>query len=115
MANSGLYGPYPLTANGVAANVKGKGAGAYALGSTDADGVFRIAYVGRSDDHLAGRLQQHVLEPYLQFKHAFFPSAKAAFDKECWLYHTFTPPDNKVHPARPRNANWSCPGCKTFD
>lgn len=62
MANSGLYGPYSLTADGVSNNVKGMGPGAYALGQTKLNGNFAIAYVGRSDDDLAGRLQQHVPE-----------------------------------------------------
>jgi len=113
MPNSGLYGPFPLTKDGVSNNVKGIGAGAYALGHSDAQGAFYIDYVGRSDDDLAGRLQQHTPEKYPIFKHAFFNSAKAAFDKECTLYHDFSPPDNKVHPARPRGSNWACPrGCR---
>jgi hypothetical protein len=43
------------------------------------------------------------------------PSAKAAFDKECDLYHDFKPPDNKVHPARQKGANWTCKRCTVFD
>jgi hypothetical protein len=109
MPNSGLFGPYPLTAAGVTAAVKGVGAGAYALGQTHADNLFYVSYVGRSDDDLATRLQQHVPEPYLQFKYGFYPSAKAAFDKECVLFHDFKPPDNKVHPARPKGTKHSCP------
>ncbi len=112
MPSSGLYGPHPLTLAGVSANVKGVGPGAYALGKTDANGTFYVDYVGRSDDDLAARLQRHTPEKYPQFKHAFYPSAKAAFEKECNLYHDFNPPDNKVHPARPRGTNWTCPrGC----
>jgi len=112
MPNSGLFGPHSLTQAGVAANATGIGPGAYALGHLNQSGTFCISYVGRSDDDLAGRLQQHVPERYTHFKHAFYPSAKAAFDKECTLYHDFEPTDNKVHPARPRNTNWACPrGC----
>src|SRR5690242_4574521 len=102
MANSGLHGPHTLTSVGVSNNVKGIGPGAYALGATNEKNEFVIAYVGRSDDDLAGRLQQHVTEPYLQFKYGFLPSTDEAFYKECRLYHDFSPPDNKVHPARPR-------------
>lgn len=115
MANSGLYGPHSLTKSGVEDNVTGVGPGAYALGNTKDDGKFYLEYVGRSDDDLAARLQQHVPERYLQFKHAFYESAKAAFEKECHLYHDFSPPDNKVHPARPRGKDWSCPVCSVFD
>jgi hypothetical protein len=114
MANSGLHGPYDLTQSGVLNNVKGVGPGAYALGRVGQDGTFYIDYVGRSDDDLAARLQQHTPERYPKFKHGFLSSAKAAFDKECALFHDFSPPDNKVHPARPRGANWSCPRCAAF-
>jgi hypothetical protein len=110
-----LHGPHSLTAAGVSNNVKGIGPGAYALGNTNEKNVFIISYVGRSDDDLAARLQQHVSEPYLQFKYGFLDTAAAAFDKECRLYHDFDPPDNKVHPARPKNAKWSCPVCTIFD
>jgi hypothetical protein len=109
MLNSGLHGPHSLTAAGVSNNVKGVGPGAYALGNTNDQNVFVISYVGRSDDDLAARLQQHVVKPYLQFKYGFFSSAKAAFDKECHLYHDFSPPDNKIHPARPNGTTHPCP------
>lgn len=114
MANSGLSGPYGLTINGVAAAVKQNSAGAYMLGKTE-NGAFAVHYVGRSDTDVAGRLQQHVSEWYPEFKFGYLPSANAAFEKECNLYHDFDPPDNKVHPARPSNANWSCPVCNLFD
>jgi len=109
MPNSGLHGPHSLTAAGVSSDVKGVGPGAYALGNTNDKNLFVISYVGRSDDDLAGRLQQHVLKPYLQFKYGFLPSSAAAFDKECRLYHDFSPPDNRVHPARPQGTNLRCP------
>lgn len=110
MASSGLFGPYSLTKQGVD-GLSGNGPGAYALGHTDASGVFKVQYVGRSDDDLVGRLRKHIPEPYQQFKHAFYQTAKAAFDKECSLYHDFTPPDNKVHPAKSPGTNWACPVC----
>jgi hypothetical protein len=117
MASSGLFGPYPLTGGGVSSSVKGVGPGAYALGYTDQQrNTFVVQYVGRSDDDLAKRLNDHVPEKYQQFKYGFYPSAKAAFDKECWLFHTFgeTQLDNKIHPARPRNQTWACPHCRIF-
>ena len=115
MPASGLFGPYPLTQKGVSDNVVGKGPGAYALGQTNNNGEFVVQYVGRSDDDLAKRLQDHTPEHYQQFKYGFLQTAKDAFEKECRLFHDFKPPDNKVHPARPRNANWSCPACTIFD
>jgi hypothetical protein len=111
----GLSGPYSLTSVGVSNSVTVKSPGAYALGKLGEDGIFYIDYVGRSDDDVAARLQQHVTEYYPQFMFGYFPSAKAAFDKECQLYHDFTPPKNKVHPARTKGANWSCPVCTIFD
>jgi hypothetical protein len=111
MPNSGLHGPHSLTAAGVSSNVSGIGPGAYALGNTNEKGVFVISYVGRSDTDLAARLQQHIALPYLHFKYGFFPSAAAAFKKECELYHDFDPPDNKAHPAKPQNSLLACPRC----
>lgn len=44
--------------------------------------------------------------------------AKAAFEKECALYHDFGGPqgqlDNEVHPARPEGTDWQCPRCDVF-
>jgi hypothetical protein len=114
MPSSGLKGPYPLTAKGVSDNVTRKSAGAYALGKYD-NSIFNIHYVGRADEDVANRLQDHVTEWYPHFKYDYFPSAKAAFEKECRLYHDFEPGDNKIHPARPKNSNWSCPVCTVFD
>lgn len=114
MANTGLYGPFDLTQSGIEKNVKGTGPGAYALGRFS-DNTFYVDYVGRSDDDLAGRLQQHVPEPYPTFKYGFLDTPKAAFDKECNLYHDFSPPNNLIHPARPRGTNWRCPRCAVFD
>ena len=113
MATTGLSGPYNLTTDGVSAAVRQKSPGAYALGATK-DDSFAVHYVGRSDTDVAGRLQQHVSEWYPLFKCGYLASPKAAFEKECHLYHDFNPPDNKVHPARPSNSNWSCPVCNIF-
>ena len=115
MPSTGLNGPYSLTTAGVASAVTdNSSAGAYALGSVN-NGTFYIKYVGRSDTSVAARLQQHVSTPHLHFKFGYFPSPKAAFEKECDLYHDFSPEENKVHPARPANSNWSCPACRIFD
>ena len=108
------YGPFSLTTAGVGANVTRTSPGAYALGQRRDDGIFYIDYVGRSDDDVAKRLQQHTPERYPQFHFTYCESAKAAFEKECHLYHDFSPPDNKVHPARPRSAAWKCPRCSVF-
>lgn len=115
MPNSELFGAYNLTTAGVEAAVKGVGPGAYALGTLKTDGMFYIDYIGRSDDDLASRLQAHVTKPYPHFKYGFYPSALAAFNKECQLYHDFKPKDNKVHPARPKGSNAPCPVASCFE
>lgn len=113
MATSGLNGPYALTDETIDKTIANGSAGAYALGHSDG-GTFYISYVGRSDTDVNDRLHNWVGK-YNQFKFGYFGSAKAAFEKECGLYHNFTPPDNKVHPARPHNSNWSCPHCRILD
>lgn len=105
------YGPYPLTGSGVKVNVLRKSPGAYALGNRGADGIFYIDYIGRSDDDIANRLQQHTPERYPQFHYTYCESVQAAYAKECQLYHDFNPVDNKVHPATPRSLNLACPIC----
>jgi len=116
MPNTGLNGPYALDAVTIDRVVTWKSSGAYALGRSDVD-TFYVSYVGRSDVDVAGRLRQHVGK-YAQFKFDYFASPKAAFDKECNLYHDFGGPqgvlDNDVHPARPDATNWQCPRCDVF-
>lgn len=115
MPNSGLSGPFPLTNNGVDGAVTRTSPGAYALGYTTAvDNVFHIFYVGRADADLNKRLKDHIgeQEEFLAFKALYSESAKAAFEKECALYHDFDTKYNVVHPARPRSSYWACPrGC----
>jgi len=113
MASTGLKGSYPLTEKGISDAVQFKHPGAYALGAKRGD-TFYISRVGRSDGDVAARLRQYIGK-YAQFKFAYFPSAKAAFEKECHLYHDFDPPDNNIHPDRPNGANWTCPRCYLFD
>jgi len=105
-------GPYPLTTDGVTAAVTVKSPGAYVLGEKNSsDGVFYITYAGRSDDDVANRLKQHVLEPEKQFHFAYYATPKEAHAKECWLYHTFNPPKNVIHPAKPKGSSLACPQC----
>ncbi len=113
MAASGLRGSYPLTTADISANVTKTSPGAYALGYTK-DNTFYIDYVGRSDADVAKRLKDHVGK-YSRFKYEYYQSAKAAFEKECRLYHDFSPSDNKVHPDRPNGSGWACPVCTIFD
>jgi hypothetical protein len=118
MANSGLSGPYALTAENVDYFIKYKSPGSYALGYTDNNGTYIIKYVGRSDDDVNYRLKSWVGK-YQRFKFGYFDSPKASFEKECYLYHDFGGDkgqlDNEIHPQRPENTNWSCPVCTIFD
>jgi hypothetical protein len=116
MANSGLSGPFNLSNTGIDGAILRKSPGAYALGYTR-ENTFYLGYVGRSDDDVNARLKCHVGLKYPQFKFGYYPSALAAFLKECELYHAFGPAglDNKVHPCRPNNTNWKCPHCRACD
>lgn len=113
MPSSGLEGPWALDDATIDRAVSETSAGAYALGKVDASGTFLISYVGRSDGDVNGRLHDHAGK-YSKFKCSYFTSSKAAFEKECNLYHDFNPPDNTVHPARPKGSSWTCPRCRTL-
>ncbi len=112
MASSGLRGPFPLTHQGINDNVNKTFPGTYTLGKIKIP-TYYIARVGRSDDDVNRRLHDYIGD-YEQFKFEYYPSPKAAFDKECLLYHDFKPPDNKIHPDRPSGTNWKCPVCDHF-
>jgi hypothetical protein len=105
------FGPYPLTPQGIKANVLVTGPGAYALGARGIDGVFYIDYVGRADDDVAKRLGDHVAGGSPQFHFTPCGSAEGAYMKECGLYHDFQPPRNINHPAKPKGLNLKCPVC----
>lgn len=112
MASSGLRGPFRLDSSAISGEITRTSAGAYALGRMDGN-TFLISYVGRADSDVAKRLSQHVGE-YAVFKYEYYASPKAAFEKECELYHMFGGEDNQIHPRRPDNAGWLCPRCRTF-
>jgi hypothetical protein len=114
MANSGLRGPYALDSKSISNNVTVKSPGAYALGKTNASGGLDISRIGRSDVDVGQRLGNYVGE-YHDFKFGYYDSPKAAFLKECHLYHDFAPPDNDIHPDRPKGDKSKCPRCNIFD
>lgn len=113
MASSGLKGSFALTDEKINEEITKTSPGAYALGRVK-DDTFYIDYVGRSDTDVNKRLHSHVGN-YPRFKYDYFSSAKAAFEKECNLWHDFSPADNSIHPARPNGSNWKCPRCRVFD
>lgn len=111
---AGLYGPYPLLQDTVKDLVILASPGTYVLGDTDADD-FHARYVGRSDADVAARLREFV-GFYSEFKFAYCDSARAAFEKECDLYHRFARSlDSALHPSRQAYSDWRCPYCSIFD
>ena len=113
MPKSGLMGPYQLTFDGISSAVTRRSAGVYALGHTDAAGTFHIQHVGRSDDDIGEKLRCYI-GSNTNFKYGYFPSSKSAFEKECDLYHDFSPPGNRIHPDRPAGSSLECPRCRFF-
>jgi hypothetical protein len=113
MPKTGLWGPFPLTYDGIGDAVCYRSAGVFALGHIDMKGRFCVHHVGRSDTSVAERLRDFIGSDLL-FKFGYFPSSKEAFVKECSLFHDFTPPGNAVHPGRPSGTDWECPRCRIF-
>jgi hypothetical protein len=116
MASLEMDGPDDLDNETIDANVTRTSAGNYALGRVDEDGIFRVNYVGRSNDDVKDRLKSWVGKKanYKEFKFSYATSPKAAFEKECKNYHDFGGSeklDNEIHPQRPEGTNWGCPSC----
>jgi hypothetical protein len=103
-----------LSNSEVESHVRLSSPGVYALDRTTTRG-FTVNYVGRADDDLARRLKEHVTEDvYKYFKYEYVNSARAAFEMECKLYHSYRNLDNQIHPARPKGTSYPCPvaGCR---
>lgn len=114
MAKTGLLGPFRLSFDGITGTLTRTSAGAYALGHLDSNGRFCINHVGRSDTDLKEKLCSYIGSATM-FKFSYLPNSRAAFEKECELFHDFKPPGNRVHPGRPSGTNWECPRCRIFD
>ena len=116
MAKLNMTGTFILSNEEIDKRVTKTSAGNYALGRVE-NNTFYVKYVGRSDNDLNKRLKDWV-GSYESFKFSYASSPKSAFEKECENYHDFGENkslDNKAHPDRPDNANWSCPNCDIFD
>lgn len=109
---AGLMGPYKLTFDGISSAVTRKAPGTFVLGHTDPGGRFCINHVGRADEDVKTKLLEYIGSASM-FKYGYFP-LRAAFEKECELFHRFSPPGTRVHPGRPRGTNWVCPHCRIF-
>lgn len=112
MASTGWNNYYSLSITEIDRVITRTSAGAYALGAVS-NNTFNISYIGRSDSDLNARLKQHVGK-YIHFKAGYLDSPKAAFEKECHLFHDFSPTDNTIHPDRPNGSGWKCPRCNKF-
>jgi hypothetical protein len=114
MAQTGLLGPYRLTFDGIQTAIANPMPGVFALGHLDGSGRFCVTRVGRSDDDVSSALRDFIgSENY--FKFDVLSSSKAAFEKECGLYHDFSPRGNRIHPARPPQSDWTCPHCRMLN
>ena len=110
---TGLLGPYRLTFDGINNAVARRSAGVFALGHKDPSGNFQVKHVGRSDTDIRSKLCECIGSDIL-FKFGFYGSAKAAFEKECELFHDFSPPGNRIHPGRSKATMWECPRCRIY-
>ena len=112
IAQTGLAGPYRLAYEAIDAVVR-RAPGVFALGHPDASGRFCVNHIGRADSDLKGRLLECIGSDLL-FKFGYFPTSRAAFERECELFHDIAPPRNRVHPGRPSGTTWECPRCRLF-
>lgn len=110
---SGLLGAYPLTRESIQSVVPPRCIGAYALGRA-VDGGFLIDRVGRSDTDVQDRMFDYVGK-YHAFMYVLLPSKLDAFNKECWLFHTFKPRDNIYHPDQPDGMDVVCLHCPIYN
>jgi hypothetical protein len=110
LEGNGLKGPFALTDDIIDQEVSDRGPGAFALDDNYNGGGFKTTFVGRSDLDVNNQLHVYVGK-YKRFKFVYCPSARAAFEKECKLFHDFAPQDNAVHPGRPAQSDWTCPRC----
>jgi hypothetical protein len=113
MTKTGLLGPHPLAFDEINTEINWASPGVFALGYVDQHGAFRVNHVGRSDSDV--RLRLHALIGSERvFKYRLYASPRAAFEKECELFHAFRPPCTRLHPDRPKGTNWTCPHCVMF-
>ena len=107
---------YKLDSATIDQTVSQKSPGIYALDRTITPG-FKVNYIGRADDDVAKRLKTWAAEGYYKyFLFEYHSTARAAFERECHLYHFYPNLDNLIHPARPENTLYLCPvaGCRAL-
>ena len=113
--STGLEGPYALSVAAIDRVVTETKPGVYVLERSTSPESFIVNYVGRSDSDVHERLKDWVgKNRYKRFKFSYMSSPKAAFEKECTIYHDFEHLDNEIHPQRPAESDWKCPRCYLF-
>lgn len=104
--NSDMRGPFTLTELGLAGSGLEEGTpGVYLLLAKAQSGKLIVCYVGRSDDDLYARLQDHVADgEYVAFYYRECDDEDDAYFSECEEFHRYGKVphlDNEVHPDRP--------------
>lgn len=99
-----MEGPYRLTGDQVTSWVPLPLPGVYLL-SDDGEEMLRV---GRCHDHMAACLKGWV-GWYRLFWFDYALSPRAAYQRECELYHQHAPRDNQSHPQAPSRTRWLCP------
>lgn len=113
MASLNMEEPFDLDSKVIDAEVTQTSAGNYALGRVDDKRKFLVSYIGRADPDVNGRLKSWASKSdHPSFKYSYATSAKTAFEKECYNYHDFSPPGNKMPPDSPSGITRSCPVCE---
>ena len=109
MALPSLSGPHILSIRSIDQTITDKMPGVH-VPNARVGGVLTARRAGRSEDDLATRIKEFV-GLYSDFSCAVASLPKHAYELECELYHAWMPPENTGHPARPDDADWSCPIC----
>jgi hypothetical protein len=111
MSLASLHGPYVLDEANLLAHLRQRKPGTFAVGRYTANG-FEMMNTGRSDTDLGESLRPWIGH-WPHFKFRYFESARAAFHKECELYHDFlgARQPRLAHPVRAVGTDWSCPRC----
>jgi hypothetical protein len=105
-----LDGPYRLLVDEVRLAVRQSPCGVYALGSLREDGLFAVSYVGADYVNVTEDLCNKIgTAP--SFKFRAFSEPESAFLQLCYLFHSFHPSGNFVHPERPKGHRIGCPYC----
>ena len=108
----GMKSSYALTNKRVDDEITKISAGNFALGFESKTGLFVVQNYGRSDTDLKKK-KKNWIGKYKRFKFFYASSPKSAFLKECKNYHAFDKDkiDNKTHPEKPENTDYTCPYC----